>query len=160
MKPTSLNLKSMALLKLIDRQQALVANVETDSADIILLVDGLPQVARTIRRAMDISLDGWVKDIETSIKQTVLFFNTRFHGRRLEPDAPLYLTGRLATDPVIAAKLSDLIGCPLDGLPVPLVCPPNLPKNQFAVNIGLAIKQPYILPTIEYTDWEADDVEQ
>jgi len=160
LKPAGLNLKSMALLKLIDRQQALVANIEMDSADIILIADALPQVVRTIRRGMDVDMDEWVKDIETNMRQTILFFNTRFGGRRLEPEAPLYLTGKLATDPAIAGELSELIGCPLDGLPVPLECPPNMPTNQFAVNIGLAIKQPHILPMIEHTDWEADDVEQ
>ena len=160
LRPVGLSLKSMALLKLIDKEQALVANIEIDSADIILIVDGLPQVVRTIRRGMDMGMDEWMKDIETNIKQTILFFNTRFHGRCLESDAPLYLTGKLMADPIVADNLSELIGCPLNRLPVPLECPPNLPTNQFAVNIGLAMKQPYILPMIEYTDWEVDDVEQ
>ena len=159
-KPSGMNLKSMALLKLIDKHQAIVANIEADCVDIILIANGLPQVIRAVRRNMDTDMEEWVNDIETNIEQTILFYNTRFHGKHLAPDVPLYLTGVLAENPLIQERLTNLIGCSLESLSVPLECPPNLPIGQFAVNIGLAIKQPYSLPVIEYADFEVEDVEQ
>ncbi|MFC1998870.1 type IV pilus biogenesis protein PilM [Chloroflexota bacterium] len=159
-KPSGLNLKSMALLKLIDKQQAIVANIEVDCADIIIIADGLPQVTRTVRRNIDTDTEEWVNDVETNIEQTILFYNTRFHGKHLAPDAPLYLTGMMAEKPSIQERLTNLTGCTLESLSVPLECPSNLPIGQFAVNIGLALKQPYTLPVIEHADFEVEDVEQ
>ena len=160
LKPYGLNIKSMALFKLVDTQQALMVNIEEDSADILLVADSLPQVVRTVRRSLDIDMEEWVKDIAVNIDQTILFYNTRFQGRHLAIDIPFYLTGQLSKDPSVVTMLEDLTGFTPDLLPVPLKCPPDFPISQYAVNIGLAVKQPSTMPTIDYEKWEVEDVEQ
>ena len=160
LKPYGLNIKSMALFKLVDTQQALMVNIEADSTDILLVADGLPQVVRTVRRGLDIDTEEWVKDIAVNIDQTVLFYNTRFQGRHLAIDIPFYLTGQLSKDQSVVITLEDLTGFTPDLLPVPLECPPDFPISQYAVNIGLAVKQPSTVPAIDYEKWEVEDVEQ
>ena len=158
-KPCGLNLKSMALFKLVDKQQALLVNIESDCADVLLVADGLPQVVHTLRRGHDIDLEEWINDIAVNIDQTVLFYNTRFQGKQLAIDIPFYLTGRLSEYSNVIERLEDLTGFTPDSLPVPLECPPNLPVNQYAVNIGLVMKQPAIVPAIDYERWEVEDAE-
>ena len=60
-----------------------------------------------------------------------------------------YLTGQLMDDEMVAGILQDSCGYPLGSMTVPLTCPPNLPINQYAVNLGLALKNTRIPQTGE-----------
>jgi hypothetical protein len=147
-KPNIINLKGLALLKLIDTPNALIANIESDYVDIVLVANGLPYVIRTVARRANISPVNWAKDVAMLLEQAIMFCNGRYHTEFDSLDMRSYLIGQLMDDQAVAGILRDSCRYPLASITVPLDCPPNLPINQYAVNLGLALKTTRI-PQIE-----------
>jgi len=147
-KANIVNLKGLALLKLIDIPSALITNIETDYVDIVLVADGLPYVIRTVARRQDISPADWAKDVAMLQDQTIMFCSARYHTEFDSLDMRSYLIGQQMDDQAVATILRDSCRYTLGSITVPLDCPPNLPMNQYAVNLGLALKTTRI-PQIE-----------
>jgi len=59
----------------------------------------------------------------------------------LDPDTPLFITGQMSEDATLGEKLQARLGYPIEPLVPPLECPENLPISQYAVNIGLALRE-------------------
>ena len=148
-KPSIINLKGLALLKLIDTPNALMANIESDYVDIVLVSNGLPYVIRTVARNEDITLSDWAKDVTVLLEQTIMFCSTRYRTELNNSDTRCYLTGQLMDDQTVAGILRDSCRYPLGSITVPLDCPPNLPMNEYAVNLGLALKNTRIPQIVE-----------
>ena len=161
-KPYIMNLKGMALLKLIDEPFALIANIESNSVDIVLVARGLPYIMRTVIRKEQISVADWAKDIATLLEQTVMFYNTRYRDQ--VNDAPLkcYLSGELADNEIVAGIIEDACEFTPSAFNVQLECPPNLPMHLYAVNLGLASKRtqiPLIAEEPETEELEPESIE-
>jgi type IV pilus assembly protein PilM len=139
--PHIMNLKGMALLKLVNEPYGLIANIEDDYVDITLLAEGLPYVMRTVSRRHDIAVADWAKDIAVLLEQTAMFASARYHLDFPEFGIKCYLTGQLADNEIIFGIIQDMGPYPIGSLTIPLDCPPNLPVNQYAINLGLAIKE-------------------
>lgn len=136
-----LNLKAMALIRLLNPQNALIVNMEPDSLDIALMLDGLPLAMRTVVQQPDISLEERIESLATNLEQTTLFHDYRSPGRLIGPDLPLLLAGQVADDPAVPVMVQDTIPYPLAPLEIPMEYPRNLPIYQYAVNIGLALAE-------------------
>ena len=136
-----LNLKAMALIRLLNPQNALIVNMEPDSLDIALILDGLPLAMRTVVQQPDISLEERIESLATNLEQTTLFHDYRSPGRLIGPDLPLFLAGQVADDPAVPVMVQDTIPYPLAPLEIPMEYPRNLPIYQYAVNIGLALAE-------------------
>ncbi|MFC1926086.1 type IV pilus biogenesis protein PilM [Chloroflexota bacterium] len=147
--PYVLNLKGMALARLTDKQEALIINIELDSIDIVLVANGIPQIMRTIPQKKNIPLEEWVEQLIQNVDHIIYFYNTQHPRSPLNPAVPLFLTGQYADDPDLIYMVRDRIPYPTMPLTIPLEHPRNLPVNQYAVNIGLALKQTPVLQGIE-----------
>ena len=148
-KPRILNLRSIALVRLIDQPEAYIANMEPDSLDIALVIDGIPQVIRTVAPAPNISLDMWMGQIVRALEQTVRFYASQHPHDPYPYDIPLFLTGPLADNAELVQMLQNSYLYSLLPLSVPLQYSENLPLNHYAVNIGLAIGQLSIPTRVE-----------
>lgn len=136
-----LNLKAMALIRLLNPQNALIVNMEPDSLDIALILDGLPLVMRTVVQQPDISLEERIESLATNLEQTTLFHDYRSPASPVSPDLPLFLAGQVADDPAVPVMVQDTVPYPLAPLEIPMEYPRNLPVYQYAVNIGLALAE-------------------
>jgi len=138
--PRSLEPRAMALARVVNREQAVILNIEPTSFDIIIVINNVPEVMRTI--AWESSGLGWDEKAEhlaTSLELTRDYFNGR-HPGLLNPDTPLFITGQLSGDLLLVDRLKGRVNCPVESLAPPLQCPAHLPVSQFAVNLGLAMK--------------------
>jgi type IV pilus assembly protein PilM len=144
LKPSVMNVKGMALLKLVDKPFALIANIEYDYVDIVLVAEGLPYVMRTVARRYGITMVEWAKDITLLLEQTMMFYSSRNRTESSDLGIECYICGELADNQIMSGILEDACGHSLSSLSVPLEYPPNLPINQYMVNIGLAIRSTQI----------------
>jgi len=138
--PRSLEPRAMALARVVGREQAVILNIEPTSFNIIIVINNVPEVMRTI--AWESSGLGWDEKAEhlaTSLELTRDYFNGR-HPGLLNPDTPLFITGQLSGDLPLVDRLRARVNCPVESLAPPLQCPAHLPVSQFAVNLGLAMK--------------------
>ena len=139
--PKVLELKSMALFRAARKSQVLIANVEPSSIDIVLVVDGLPRVMRTIATMGEPSLEERAGQLAQAFNHTVEHYNST-HEEELSPEEiPLNLVGTMGDDPSLQELVEERVDHPLEAFTTELDCPPHLPTGQYAVNVGLAMRQ-------------------
>ena len=140
--PHILELKAMALTRVVNKEQAIILNIEPSSFDIVVAVNGVPEIMRTIPWQQDkLTEEDKVEHLGLTLELTVDFYNLRHHDAPLDPATPLFITGQTAEDSTLGEKLQDRLGYPVEPLAPPLECPENLPISQYAVNIGLALRE-------------------
>jgi hypothetical protein len=139
--PKVLELKSMALYRTVQKSQTLIANVESSTIDIVLVVDELPRVMRTIATVGDPSEEDLANQLARAFIQTVEYYNSS-HNKEVSPEEiPLILVGTKGDDPSLRERVEERVNHPLETFTTGLECPPHLPAGQYAVNLGLAMRQ-------------------
>lgn len=139
--PHLLELKAMALARAVNREQALILNIEPSSFDIIMIVNGIPEVIRTTAwQQNELTLEDKAEHLGLSLELTVDFYNTNHPDTPLDPATPLIITGQMSGEPTLIEKLEARLGYSINLLTPPLDCPSHLPVSQYAVNIGLTMK--------------------
>jgi hypothetical protein len=137
----TLELKTIALARAVNKEQALILNIEPSSFDIIIVVNGIPEVMRTVAWQQD-SLTGEdrVEHLAMNLELTAGFYNSHHPDTPLDPATPFLITGQLSGDLDLMEKLPARVGYPIESLAPRLECPKHMPVSQYAVNIGLALK--------------------
>jgi Tfp pilus assembly PilM family ATPase len=139
--PHVVELRAMALTRLVSQAEALVLNIDPTSFDIIVKAKGVPEVMRTIPWRRDgLSPEDVVEYIATSLETTVDFHNTHHVEEQLGPETPLFVTGQVAMDIEMMERLRQRLGYPFEPMMSPLKHPAALPVSQYAVNLGLALR--------------------
>jgi hypothetical protein len=75
------------------------------------------------------------------LSSTVRFYNDSHKDAALAADTPLCLTGGLAAEPELRQAMESAFPYPIVALETPFTFPPGFPAAQYAVNLGLAMKQ-------------------
>ncbi len=139
--PRTLDLKALALARAVNKEQALILNIEPSSFDIIIVVNGIPEVIRTLAWQPDsLTEEERVEHLAMNLELTVGFYNSHHADTPLDPATPFLITGQMSADPDLVEKLPARVGYHLESLTPPLECPKHMPVSQYAVNIGLALK--------------------
>ena len=139
--PRVLDLKAMALARAVDREQAIILNIELTSFDIVMVVDGVAEVMRTTAwHPGDLSTEDRAEHLTIALELTAGFYNSHHVGFPLDPATPLFITGQMSANLALTEELQARVGYPVEPLTPPLEYPEHCPVSQYAVNIGLALK--------------------
>jgi len=139
--PRILDLKAIALARAVNKKQALILNIEPSSFDIIIVVNGIPEVMRTTAWQPDgLTEEDRVEHLAMNLELTVGFYNSHHPDTPLDPATPFFITGQMSRDLDLIEKLPARVGYLLESLAPRLECPKHMPVSQYAVNIGLALK--------------------
>ena len=148
--PRILDFKAIALARAVNKEQALILNIEPTSFDIVMVVNGIPEITRTVAwQQADLTVEERAEHLAVNLELTVGFYNSRHSNTPLDPATPIFVTGRMSGDPILIEKLLARVGYPIEPLAPPLECPAHLPVSQYAVNIGLALKGTVPSPNLE-----------
>ncbi|MFC2044270.1 type IV pilus biogenesis protein PilM [Chloroflexota bacterium] len=140
-KARTLDLKSMALIRAVNRELAIILNIEPSSFDTIMIVGGIPYVIRTSAwESGTFSLEDRTEHLIVALELTVDFYRTQHPDIPLDQATPLFITGQMSGDLALMEKLQERVEYPIEALKPPIEYPPHLPLSQYAVNIGLALK--------------------
>lgn len=143
-KPHILELRAMALMRAVNREQAIILNIEPASFDVIMVVDGIAEVMRTSSWQQGENPgtgEDRVEHLAVNLELVVGFYNSRHPGFPLDPATPLFITGQMSGDLTLVEKLRARTKYPIEPLAPLLEYPSHLPVSQYAVNIGLALKE-------------------
>lgn len=139
--PYLLDLRTLALARVANKQEALVLNIDPASFDLIVVASGSPEVLRTTAwQPEDLSAEERAEQLISALELTVSFYNSRHPGSHLDQATPLFVTGQMSDDDEMLEYLKKEIEYPFEALSPPLEYPALLPVSQYAVNIGLAMK--------------------
>lgn len=140
--PQAIELKSMALARVVNKEQALVFNIEPTNYDIIIVVKGVPEVMHSLAWRRDsMSREDAAEYLATKLEMAVDFYNSNHLDAPFDTTNPLYITGEMSVEPGMIEKLQERLGFNIEQLTPPLECPAFLPISQYAVNIGLAMRK-------------------
>ncbi len=139
--PRILELRAIALTRAVNRKQAVIINMEPSSIDIVIVVDDVPEIMRTIAWQHDgLSVEDKVEHLAANLGLTVDFYNANHFEDPIDLSTPLFFTGQMSGDLELTDKLRDRLGYPVESLEPQFKYPPDLPVAQYAVNIGLALR--------------------
>lgn len=140
-RPYTMDLRPLALTRAIGRANAVVANLEEGSLDVAIVAGGVPTLLRSV------PLPGAATNLEVAqnrlvdeIDRAISYHDDANPERPLDPEAALYLTGRLATGIALAEKIRAVTGHPIGRLATGITSPADFPVGEYLVNLGLALK--------------------
>ncbi|MDO8716115.1 MAG: pilus assembly protein PilM [Dehalococcoidales bacterium] len=137
-----LGLKAMALIRAVNREQALILNIEPTTIDIILVADGIAQSIHTTGwKPANMSIEDMAEHLAVALDLTAGSYNSTHPGASLDTGTPLFIIGEMSGDLELVAGVQVRVAYPLKSLSPSLEFPPNLPVSQYAVNIGLASRE-------------------
>ncbi len=143
LRPDKIEITTLALSRAVNRPQAIILAVEPYSLDSIIMRDGIPLVARSTfwgETPQDMaSLPTLVTD---ALERIITFHNDGNPDNPLPPDIPVYIFGSAPLlNPDIVSAVETALGYPVAEFEPPIIYPPDFPKAELAVNIGLVLKQ-------------------
>ena len=137
-----IELKTMALIRAVNKKEALILNIETTNFDIIVLSRGAPEIMHSLAwRPDSMGIENAAEYLAAQLDMIVEHYNA---GHVIEPfdmATPLYITGQMSVDPELMEKLKGRLDFNVESLTCPLDCPEFLPVSQYAANIGLAMRR-------------------
>jgi len=145
LKPYLMDVKPLALARVTKETMAIIVNIEPTELDIVIMADGIPQPIRTVPLpSKALSWHERLPMIRDEIDRTIKFYNSNYADKPLAQSTPMFVSGELAEDSKLAHSLSDGLGYPVLSLSPSLECPEPFPSNRYMVNIGLALKDPWL----------------
>jgi len=141
-KPHAVELKPLALTNLANQARAAIVDLERDSTSIVILVDGVPEVMHTlVTRQGGLALEDRLQKLAEDLSRTIGFHRRVHPEHSLDSTTPILLTGEVAGDPSVLDLVRRSTGRSIEFPQPALECPPDLLLPQYAVNIGLALRE-------------------
>jgi Tfp pilus assembly PilM family ATPase len=139
--PAAMDVKPLALIRTVNRRLAIVVSLEDQALSIVVIVDGMPQIIRTVPLGTSSpSAEGRLDLAVQELLRTTKFYNESHKSQPLPADCPLFLTGSSFQDMAMEARMAGRSRYPVTPLAPPLDCPPGLSLAEFGVNLGMALK--------------------
>ena len=141
-KPRVLDLVPLALSICVNQPRAIIVDATSDSLNIIILSERVPQVIRSlVLQNEGKSIFENMSTISEEFARTVAFYNSSHPQDPLKVDVPVFVSSDLARQPETWKALVGTLNYKVTVLPSPIQGPAGFPVNEFMVNLGLATKE-------------------
>ncbi|MBA7671459.1 hypothetical protein ES703_79617 [subsurface metagenome] len=141
-KPYLMDLAPLALARVAGEATAIVIDVRSAEVDIVVMVEGVPQLIRPLALPREASsLNEKLPAIKEELKRTIKFYNSSHPEKPLEPSISIFASGELGEEPAVCQSLAEELTYSFLSLSSPLKYPEGLAPARYMVNIGLAFKQ-------------------
>jgi type IV pilus assembly protein PilM len=140
--PYVIDLKSLALARAAHRGETIIASLEPDCFDIVLVAGSVPAILYSVSpRWIGASPEDNARQFLDELSKIVAFYNDNHPRQQLNQTTPLLLTGALSADATLAGIIHNEAPYPVEPLVPPLQFPDDLPVASYAANMGLALKK-------------------
>ena len=140
--PYIMDLSPLALCRTLDEPRAVIINARLDSLDIVVMVDRLPELIRTLSLPGEaVSFSERLPAITEEIDRTIAFYNSGHKEKPLDSTVPMFVCGDLAQAPESWQSLAGKLKSQVSISPSPVESPDGFNPSEFMVNIGLALKE-------------------
>ena len=142
LKPYLMDIKPVALARVVKEATALIVDVQPSEFDIVIMSDGVPQPIRTIPfPSEDLPSQEKLQVVRNDLERTIEFFNSNNPEKPIDAGVTLFVSGELAKEPELYQALAEELGRPVLPLPSPLQSGTELDLSNYMVNIGLTLKE-------------------
>jgi hypothetical protein len=150
-KPKVMDAKPLALMHAVNKDRCIIVNLEDYSIAVILVVNHLPAIVRTIPlENEELTKEAKLNLLSQELARTTKFYNESHKAHPLPEKTLVFPTGehfeypryeeRLLKSPTILNRLEISTPYPIQTPDPPLTYPEDLPIADYAVNLGLAVK--------------------
>ncbi len=140
-KPYLMDLAPLALARVANRATAIIVDVRSTEVDIVVMVEGVPQLIRTLSLPSEaLSLQDKLPSVKEELERTIKFYNSSHQENPLESGIPIFASGELGEETQACQSLADELNYSVLPLSSPVKCPEGSSLTQCMVNIGLALK--------------------
>lgn len=140
-RPWTMDARPLAIARAVGRSNAIVIGLEETSLDLVIVDRGTPRFLRSLPLPASSDLEGAQNRLLEETERCLSYYGDIHPSHPLDPEIPIFLTGSLATGITLAERLRAVTHHPIGRLASSLSHPPDFPVSDFAVNLGLALKQ-------------------
>ncbi len=138
--PYLADLKPLCLARTATETTAIMVDVQPGSFDVVILVDNMPEVVRSLPLPLEASLEENLDTITEELDRSVIFYNSAHMDKPLDFSVPVSVSGELAEREDIWERISGG-NRPVQVMPLPVAVPEGFPSAGYLTNIGLALKE-------------------
>jgi type IV pilus assembly protein PilM len=140
--PRSMDVKPLALVRAVNRAEAIIVDLEQDALSLVIVRHGVPEAIRTVGfRPDETDPARKVERAGDELMRTLRFYNDTHPDEPLSQHVRAYLTGSLAGAVAISNIVERTTGHTVEPLTLDLQFPARFPLPAFMVNIGLSLKE-------------------
>jgi type IV pilus assembly protein PilM len=151
LKPEIIDLAPLALARVVNRMSAIkmttamVVNIRAKEIDIVLLVDGVPQLVRSLYIPGELaSMPERLASVREELERTIKYYRSTCKEASSSGPLPIFVAGGI--DQTQTTKICEVLGGNAQGNPfLPLLSPLKWPQDavqrQYMINVGLALKR-------------------
>ncbi|MBI2886471.1 MAG: pilus assembly protein PilM [Chloroflexi bacterium] len=141
LKPKAIDVKPLALARVTQRSNVVVGNIETDSVDIVCLLDYAPVIVRSLYfPSPAVSALEMGQRLADELHLSVRSYNDNNRQHPIGTNLTAFLTGGGSDYFSLAEALYGTLEFTLERLSSPLGHPADFPVEEYATNLGLALK--------------------
>lgn len=141
LQPRLWDLKPLALVRAVGREQGIILDLEHDNIDLILVSQGVPVIVRTLAEPTDVPDEVLAGQLANYVSETLAYYDNSQEGDTQDiQNSPVVLTGELATKPALVEAIRAASYLRVDQFQSPIEAPPEFPAASFAAALGLALK--------------------
>ena len=131
-----MDVRPLAVARIIDEKNALVINVQPNSFDIVLILDGVPELMRSIAfPSRGSTPEEKISEIKEELDRTVSFYNSSHKTTPITSETSVFISGEHSQ------LLTEQLDFHVKPLPQFLTYFEGFKPEDYAANIGLALKQ-------------------
>lgn len=142
--PYLIDLKPLALARTTTESRAIIIDLQPENFDIVVKVEGIPEVLRSVPLPREALLEEKVPVITKELDRAITFYNSSHRDKPIEAAVPLLVSGELAEQDTWKL-LTGRQEHPIQVLPSPMEMAEGFPATLYMTNIGLALKE--VLPS-------------
>jgi Tfp pilus assembly protein PilN len=136
LQPEAMDVRPLALARVTDERSAIIINVQQVGFDIVVMIDGIPELLRSLPFPADATLpEEKIDEVKEELERTIAFYNSGHKGGEITTSVATFISGELGE--MLAPTLERRI----KPLPQLLSYGDNLNTSEYAANIGLALRQ-------------------
>lgn len=141
LQPRLWDLKPLALVRAVGRDQGIILDLEHDNIDLILVSQGVPVIVRTLAEPTDVPDEVLAGQLANYVSETLAYYDNSQEGDTQDiQNSPVVLTGELATKPALVEAIRAASYLRVDQFQSPIEAPPEFPAASFAAALGMALK--------------------
>ncbi|MFC2051093.1 pilus assembly protein PilM [Chloroflexota bacterium] len=135
LQPEAIDVRPLAISRVADERNAIIMNVQQNGFDIIVMIDGIPELIRSLPfPASAASIPDRISEAKEELERTVAFHNSSHKENPIDNNTAAFISGELGE---MLAGTIEYRGKPLPQL---LSYSSSLNASEYTTNIGLALK--------------------
>ena len=141
LRPYLMDIKPLCLARASSESRAVIVDTQTDSFDIVVLAEGIPEVVRSLAFPQEASAGEKAALLKAELERAIAFYNSGHMDKPIDLRVPILISGEMAQQQDDWEALRGPRERPVQALLSPLEDRDGFEAFRYMTNIGLALKE-------------------